>query len=395
MPGLAQGFRNRIYSVVTPTAVGRFLMVIFIFIMQYLFDMEFTCSCRPGVHPYTVLYIIFPPVIFAWLTNITEPIIKMRTFLRWYYEGCNVFCSCFCKGLLDYISLGVIWITAVLFDGDWYLCLWTNLNTDHTGIPCRNNLTNEEKLIKADYKTESLKISLIVIFTFVFIFSIGEWIHFCWVRRAKCCDNSFSEWCPRCATCCGTSFSERCPRCATCCDNFFSFFKACLCRAKCCYYSLSKWCIHVICCDCSLPEPKPRPYYRVVYEDLLEEQVRKQLNVKLLEMAKERAEAICRRSLNKIREDELNNRGGNNDDTWWDISAPDLCLTVLTQDDPQRASGGDPPQEASEVDPQRASGGDAPQGASEVDPLIDPEEKQGDAVKTTSLRVREVISQTN
>ena len=61
------------------------------------------------------------------------------------------------KFLIRYLYLLAVWVSAVLLDGDWYVCLMTNRsNSSHTGLPCKETLTYEETLIKADYKNASL-----------------------------------------------------------------------------------------------------------------------------------------------------------------------------------------------------------------------------------------------
>ncbi|XP_034549005.1 uncharacterized protein LOC117819697 [Notolabrus celidotus] len=283
MPRLISGF-PQIPRTLFTHPVSTFLLVALLFILQYILERDFVCSCRPGVHRNDVLFIIFPPGILAWFVYITEPIHQMRIFPGWCClrrRSSNSLCILL-KFFLDYISLGVSWFTVILFDGDWYLCLKTNLNASQTGIPCKESLTYEERLIKAGYKTESLVYGLIAIFCFVLVLFIGENIHSCCVRNETCCGS---------------------------------------CRSK----------------------LKPPPHYRVVYEDLLEEHVRSHLKDELSEIAKKRAKAICEPLLQEITLHELepNNSGeGNNGDvkaldTWWSISASDFHSKYLPQDNPQ------------------------------------------------------------
>lgn len=75
------------------------------------------------------------------------------------------------------------------------------------------------------------------------------------------------------------------------------------------------------------------PYYRKVYEGLLEEQVSDHLKEELTKIAAKRAEAICEPHLHTIKEDEQppNNRGDGDDsvnitvlEAWKKISACDF-----------------------------------------------------------------------
>lgn len=137
-------------------AVSVFLLIVIFYLLQYIFDMDFVCSCRPGIHLNGFVYLAIPPVILTWVVNITEPLYQKGMFSMYRSRRCISGCYYFVKLLVTYLSLSAVWISSVLFDGDWYVCLMTNLDASQTGIPCKDNLTYEEKQIKADYKTASL-----------------------------------------------------------------------------------------------------------------------------------------------------------------------------------------------------------------------------------------------
>lgn len=139
-------------------SVGVFVLIVIFYILQYIFNMHFLCSCKPGLHPNGVLYMALPPLILAFIVIIVEPFHQRKIFY-WCnsLERCFCcFCSYFCKVFVKWIGLAAVWIAAVLFDGDWFVCLMTNLNKNQTGIPCKQNLTYEEQRIIGDYMTKSL-----------------------------------------------------------------------------------------------------------------------------------------------------------------------------------------------------------------------------------------------
>lgn len=143
-----------------------FLLIVFFWILQYIFDMDFVCSCRPGIHG--ELYLAAPPMILTLVVNIIEPFLQTRIFSSWGCLCCsrrNNFCSCLLTSapvtcllhlMIKYFSFSAVWVATVLFDGDWYFCLMTNLNMSQTGIPCKEKLTYEEQRIKDAYRAESL-----------------------------------------------------------------------------------------------------------------------------------------------------------------------------------------------------------------------------------------------
>lgn len=78
----------------------------------------------------------------------------------------------------------------------------------------------------------------------------------------------------------------------------------------------------------------PRPYYKVIYDDHLEQEMKSYLNNRIKNIAAKRAEAICERHLEAIERHELsasNTNDGHVDETalenWWTISASEFHLT--------------------------------------------------------------------
>ncbi|XP_040913952.1 uncharacterized protein si:dkeyp-122a9.2 [Toxotes jaculatrix] len=176
MPLVSRDFGQKVFEKIT-TAVSTFLLIGLFSILQYIFDMEFGCSCRPGLHLNGVLYLVAPPLILTFVVNLTEPFHRKKTFSSQRLFYCNRYNNCctnVCKLLVKYISIGVVWVATVLFDGDWYFCLRTNFNVSQTGIPCKKNLTYEEELIKKAYKTDSLDFGFYVICGFLCLWSLIE-----------------------------------------------------------------------------------------------------------------------------------------------------------------------------------------------------------------------------
>ncbi|XP_051259613.1 uncharacterized protein LOC127365507 [Dicentrarchus labrax] len=263
MPHTGHDFPQRLVPLITK-AVSIFVLIVVFYIVQYIFDMDFICSCRPGLHKNGILYLLIPPVILTWVAIITEPLHESRIFSIFhllYRLSHNNCCGFFVKVIVSYFSMCAVWITSVLFDGDWYLCLMTNLNASHTGIPCRENLTYEEYRIKADYKTDSLDFGFYVICFLLVLWSLADCTTAYCIRRTMWKNLRYSK----------------------------------------------------------------SPYYRIVYEDLLAEQVNTRLKKELTKLATKRAKAICmpyilaigenEHQLNYRREDNanVNNDNVNND----------------------------------------------------------------------------------
>lgn len=141
-------------------AVSLFLLIVLFSILQYIFNMHFVCSCQPGLHSIGFYYMFFPPLILTFVVNIVEPFYRRKTFSSqrcfkylcpsswgWHYIS---------KLVQRYFGLTALWVSLVFFDGDWYFCVMTNLNSTQTGMPCKANLTYAEERIRDQYKTKSL-----------------------------------------------------------------------------------------------------------------------------------------------------------------------------------------------------------------------------------------------
>ncbi|KAF3694525.1 hypothetical protein EXN66_Car010201 [Channa argus] len=172
-------FPQRLLNLIANT-VTTFLLIMLFYILQYIFDMDFVCSCRQGVNLNGALYLAAPPLILTLVANIMKRFHQSSSFFSWRFPvsrctNCNNnFCSCIMNFFFTYVSVSAIWVSTVLFDGDWYFCLKTNLDSSHTGLPCRKNLTYNEDRIKDAYRTDSLDWGFAVICGFLMLWAIVE-----------------------------------------------------------------------------------------------------------------------------------------------------------------------------------------------------------------------------
>lgn len=126
-----------------------------IILLQYLLDMDYACSCDPHSHITGAVFMALPPLIFSCLVTLIESFYK-KTIYYQRYCSCGNYMQLFGFFLAKYLFLTGIWAGAVLLEGDWYICLITNIGRNHRGIACKEILTNEEKHTKATYKNESV-----------------------------------------------------------------------------------------------------------------------------------------------------------------------------------------------------------------------------------------------
>lgn len=144
---------QKLFSSLTK-AVSIILLIVTFFVLQYLLDMDYVCSCDPHSHITGAVFMALPPLILSCLVTLIESFYKKTIFQR--YCSCGNYMQLFGLFLAKYLFLTGIWAGAVLLEGDWYICLITNIGRNHRGIACKENLTNEEKHTKATYKNESV-----------------------------------------------------------------------------------------------------------------------------------------------------------------------------------------------------------------------------------------------
>ncbi|XP_029386608.1 uncharacterized protein LOC115062128 [Echeneis naucrates] len=193
------------------TAVSKFALIILFCFLQHMLDMSFVCSCVQGFHLNGWLYLVAPPAIltlvyiifehFHWKKNTSDYSLYCsicskiccsiyskisRSWSRCCKNCCKNCCSFFFNLVITFAGLVALWVSAVLFDGDWYLCLMTNMNASQTGIPCRANLSYDEQRIRDAHKTMSLDIGFTVIFFSLCLWSIVE-ISRSYCKSGECC----------------------------------------------------------------------------------------------------------------------------------------------------------------------------------------------------------------
>ncbi|CAL9691169.1 unnamed protein product [Knipowitschia caucasica] len=256
-------------------AASASVFVVLFFTLQYIFDMKFQCSCRAGVHVNGVLFLVAPSLILTWVFLYIETFHRKRS---WICNLCKCYSNC-CDNIFFIIGklivVGGVWIVAVLFDGDWYVCLKTNLNSNYTGMPCKDqtSLTDDEKQFKNDKKIESLEIGLYLLCSLFVGRTLFASLGFCCSRLRRC-----------------TSSCNR--------DKD-------------------------LCCP---------PYYEVLYEHFLEEEFSNHLEEELSKLAKEKAKDNCLPYLQIIKENDKN--GGNKaKEAWRKISMSDFYLSQKSQED--------------------------------------------------------------
>lgn len=150
MPHLGHDVPHSVTTLLTK-AVGAVVIMVLFFVFRYIFELEFTCSCSPGIHLLGILYMVLPPcIIHLMLCAINK---------KYQKQLCNNTCiSALAQQILQLLSTASIWIAAVLIDGDWYVCNMGNKNETYMDVPCKrkHKLNYDEQMFIVKHKNDSI-----------------------------------------------------------------------------------------------------------------------------------------------------------------------------------------------------------------------------------------------
>lgn len=153
MPHLFSDIPDKM-RVILSQAANVFLVFIMIYIFQYIFNSQFSCSCTPEFHYIVVIYLGLIPLILFFILKIMK---QTKT------KDCAACCHGFCPQIFQLFGIALFWGGFVILDGDFFLCLVTKNNDTLLEIPCKkdSDLTLQEKSTITIYKNKSQVSSLL------------------------------------------------------------------------------------------------------------------------------------------------------------------------------------------------------------------------------------------
>ncbi|XP_031167993.1 uncharacterized protein LOC116059179 isoform X2 [Sander lucioperca] len=184
--------------------LSTYVAVIVIFVHNVVLDKDLECSCKRQALDCNY-YMIMPFFIIFVLQLWTD-----RTFLRaWKYTcACTCMCTDDCKkdfktrcklfSILVYhivkaVLVGLLWVTSVFIDGDWYVCCQNDHSEQQAQLACKNkdNLTAEEKAIIAELKNHSMVIGMSLLFCTLFLAAlISSFGRMTCCKDSSCCNRN-------------------------------------------------------------------------------------------------------------------------------------------------------------------------------------------------------------
>lgn len=138
------------------------------FFLFVLLKYHFLCPCDPDYNKhicFCILYILLPAVLCF---SFTMVIACLRVKASASKDGCS--CSKCCTAFLRALSMGLLWVIIVLFDGDWWVCLMTHSDSEaDEQIACKQgtNLTKMDN-INIRYHTNVSRV-IALVFTLVMV----------------------------------------------------------------------------------------------------------------------------------------------------------------------------------------------------------------------------------
>ncbi|XP_078100296.1 uncharacterized protein LOC144513179 [Sander vitreus] len=184
--------------------LSTYVAVIVIFVHNVVLDKDLKCSCkRQALH--CNYYMIMPFFIIFVLQLWTD-----RTFLRtWKYTcACTRMCTNDCKNdfkkrckllsilvyhIVKAVLVGLLWVTSVYIDGDWYVCCQNDHSEQQAQVACKDKdkLTAEEKAIIAQLKNHSMVIGMSLLFCTLLLASlISLFGQMTCCKDSSCCDRT-------------------------------------------------------------------------------------------------------------------------------------------------------------------------------------------------------------
>lgn len=175
------------------------------FVYTVVLDKDLECSCKKQsrlCNLYMALPFIISFVLNLWVDKTIQRIVRLTSTICSCpcRKKCIERCKSNCKfililfyEILKAAFIGVLWVTFLYVDGDWYVCCWNDGSEQQAQLACKNkkNITAEEKANIAELKSWSKIIGLSVLFCTLSVFIILS--SFVWT---KCCESR-----PDCSCC--------------------------------------------------------------------------------------------------------------------------------------------------------------------------------------------------
>lgn len=145
MPHLFSDIPDKV-RVILSQAANIFLVIVMIYIFQYIFNSQFSCSCTEKFHFIVVIYVVFIPIILFLILKLFK---ETRTKVS------GAVCYGFLPQILQFFGICLFWGGFILLDGDLYLCLATKRSVTLRELPCKKDLSLQEMSIITIHKNRS------------------------------------------------------------------------------------------------------------------------------------------------------------------------------------------------------------------------------------------------
>lgn len=150
-----------------------YVAIIVTFAITNLLNKSFECTCKSQTFECGI-YMVLPALMIFLLMLWTNS--SFRRVFKYTCDGtcrskCHRFYNSFLRHFLKAILVSVLWVAYVFFNGDWYVCCRNNFCEGQAQLPCKTNLTAEEKLLITELNNES-KASVFFCFVYIMCFNL-------------------------------------------------------------------------------------------------------------------------------------------------------------------------------------------------------------------------------
>ncbi|XP_039655543.1 uncharacterized protein LOC120558560 [Perca fluviatilis] len=155
--------------------ISIYVAVIVIFIHNVVLNQDLECSCK-GQALHCNFYMILPScIIFVLQLWMDQTLLKALKYMCVNTNDCKKeHCKLFCNlvyHIVKAVFVGLLWVTSVFIDGDWYVCCQNDHSEQQAQLACKNknSLTAEEKAIIAELKNHSMLIGMSLLLCTLFL----------------------------------------------------------------------------------------------------------------------------------------------------------------------------------------------------------------------------------
>uniref|UniRef100_A0A3Q2UKK3 Uncharacterized protein n=1 Tax=Fundulus heteroclitus TaxID=8078 RepID=A0A3Q2UKK3_FUNHE len=107
-----------------------YMAVVVIFSYSVLLSRDFECTCKPQRYD-CIVYLVIPALI------VTVLMLWSNRLLHRFCTYCCMFKGFVLCQILKSALVGLLWVSFLFIEGDWFACCLNNLSEEQANLPCK------------------------------------------------------------------------------------------------------------------------------------------------------------------------------------------------------------------------------------------------------------------